>query len=1120
MKPIRIVLVAVVGLGIPFALRGAPEKAEVQVRLQEPWREGYQGEDVNGKHVIAMWTFDEAVGDEVKVIADVSGNNHSGKLLGAEINPDGKFGACLESFPGWPVIDERHAVMVKNHAALSPGGAFTVEMWIRPGEKMEGYSGAVLLDKKYVSDNDYKFSFGGAKEGDRRMLQVELGFGRKSVTWHSDRTSFETGKWRHVAFTYNGLGTVQFFVDGQYAGGETVDGLGGIAPGTKDLSIGDRYGSNYHGFPGCIDQVRLSSGILEFRPVQIERMSDRGNFLRMEKDAELRFRVTNLQRKALRQSEFAVTVGTQQGERHQLPELASGKFREISFPLDTRMRPDRYQVSAAFSAAGDVAFEVGESFPVSIVARKLPNEFPVVMWGGGLKELDRLKEIGFTHALGGRADYGKIWQAGEPGVPNEEQRLRETRQDLDRALAEGLTFASQSAPAVYLRSNEAYQRVDREGKPFKGQEDVCALFPEIQKFCYNVGVSMAGGYGDLPAYGGALLHTEVRGHSRPCFHKHDLEAFRIASGLEIPAEAHSQRGVDYRKLKDFPKDRVIADDDPIYTYYRWFWKTGDGWNQLNSELDRGLKTSKRSDFWTWYDPAVRVAATYGSGGDVDVLSQWTYSYPDPIRIGLATDELLTMAGGAAIKQDVMKMTQIIWYRSQTAPMPKKGKKGPEWQAAWEREQPEAAFITIPPMQLREAFWTKIARPIKGIMYHGWQSLVPTGTDGAYRYTHPETQYELARLIREVVQPLGPTLKTVPGVKSDIAFYENFASQMYAGRGTYGWNGGWTGDVYHLLMWAGLQPEVVYDETVVEQGLDGYKMLVMPDSDVVTRSVLEKIKAFQAQGGIVIGDANLTPALKPDIVLDLYKRTGLAAVDKAELQARAATLRATLTQGKYEPYLATSNPEVVPYRRRYAETDYVFLVNDHREPGDYVGHHGRVMENGLPSEARVSIRRESGFGYDLVSHQAVAFRREGDQLVLDVELGPGEGKMLMVTPVAIGGVRISPPESAMRGDRKSITIEVTDSDGKVVDAAIPLQIRVEDSEGRKAENSGYWTTEHGKVGVVIDVAPNDREGIWKVTARELASGHSSSVFFRVGEQPDSVNPGKLEKGAGNAVQPKG
>ena len=249
----------------------------------------------------------------------------------------------------------------------------------------------------------------------------------------------------------------------------------------------------------------------------------------------------------------------------------------------------------------------------------------------------------------------------------------------------------------------------------------------------------------IPAFAGALIHSEVRDQAYPCFHPHDLEAYRKFAGTEIPPQINSPNGVDYRKLADFPPSRVIPDDHPIYRYYRWYWKQGDGWNALNTAVHEGLKSTGGDQLWTFHDPAVRVAKVYGSGGAVDVLSQWTYSYPDPIRIGLATDELLAMAGGAATKQQVMKMTQIIWYRSQTAPQPKAGAAPVPFQAAWEQQQPDAPFITIAPMHLREAFWTKIARPIRGIMYHGWQSLVPCEPAGSYRFTHPQTQHELARL---------------------------------------------------------------------------------------------------------------------------------------------------------------------------------------------------------------------------------------------------------------------------------------------------------------------------------------------------------------------------------------
>ncbi len=120
------------------------------------------------------------------------------------------------------------------------------------------------------------------------------------------------------------------------------------------------------------------------------------------------------------------------------------------------------------------------------------------------------------------------------------------------------------------------------------------------------------------------------------------------------------------------------------------------------------------------------------------------------------------------------------------------------------------------------------------MYHGWPSLVPCEPGGAYCYTHPQTQHELARLIDEIVRPLGPTLLQVPGVKSDVAFLESFASQMFARRGTYGWGGSWVGDAYLVTLYAHLQPEIVYDQTVAGRALHHYRVFGMPKGDVLHR----------------------------------------------------------------------------------------------------------------------------------------------------------------------------------------------------------------------------------------------------------------------------------------------
>jgi hypothetical protein len=1092
------------------------------VRLCEPWKSDYVGDDATGKHVIALWKFDS------EKIEDASGRGHTGTLRGGKISPNGRFGSCLETFCGMPAEDKEHRALIENRPDLSPQGPFTLELWIKPKPELNAACpNTYLLDKKYVAHADYQLILGPPDSEGARILHVSLGFGATSDTWYAKPARFQPGRWYHVAFTYDGKGEGSFYLDGILWGSRRIEGRQSIVAGTHPLSIGDRIGSCYAGFPGFIDQARISGAVLEFRRARIEQMCDRACFVRMESPVSLRFDVTNLQRAPLVGAEVSISLDSSAAKTTKLAPLAPGTPVAVAYTLDTSLRPDAYHLTARLHVAGPEPYQTQEECSVRIAPRQPPHQFPVLMWGiwdprEVLKEMGRLKQIGFNHVLGLGADNREIWKVGKPTAAADAETVAQTKHLLDEALANDMTVVAALSPASTLAGQGEFQRVDRKGQPYKKEPDqigVCGLIPKIGEFCYNVGASVAQTYGRFPAFGAALLHTEVRDNDDLCFHKHDFEAFRKASGSDIPSEVVYHNGVDYHAIPGFPADRVISDNHPLYVFYRWFWKTGDGWNGLNTALHRGLKSTGRRDLWTFHDPAVRVPCVYGSGGEADVLSQWTYSYPNPMSLAVAADELLAMAGGAAGKQGVMKMTQIIWYRSQTAPIPKKPTDAPAYQARWEREQPAAEFITIAPMHLREAFWNKIARPIKGIMYHGWESLVPHEQPTGYCYTHPDTQHELARLIHEVVQPLGPTLLQTPAVKSDVAFLESFASEMFAGRTTYsysGWNRSWPGDAYHVLLYAHLQPEVVFDETITTRGLDGFRVLVMPDCDVITQSMAERIKIFQAKGGIVVGDDNLAAAIKPDIRLTPYQRTGRNDKDKAALQAIAAKLRRQLDQ-RYARPVDSSNPEVIPYLRRYHQTDYVFLVNDRREYGQYVGQHGLVMENGLPSQAVVAINRPSGFVYDLVGSRQVAARQVGGRLLVDADLDPCDGRLYMVSSQAVDRVRIWSPPTIARGAKATWRIAVLDPAGRPMEAIVPLRVTIRDSESRAAEFSGSYAAVDGKAEISLDIASNDPMGMWQIEVCELASRRTAVQRFRV-PGPEPWPPVPTSKDRSNPAQP--
>ena len=88
------------------------------------------------------------------------------------------------------------------------------------------------------------------------------------------------------------------------------------------------------------------------------------------------------------------------------------------------------------------------------------------------------------------------------------------------------------------------------------------------------------------------------------------------------------------------------------------------------------------NFRTIHDPAVRVPPIWGSGGEVDVISHWTYAYPEPMRIAVTTMQTRAMAEGRK-GQEVMNMTQLFGYRQVLAPSSVKK----SFTAQWEKDKP-------------------------------------------------------------------------------------------------------------------------------------------------------------------------------------------------------------------------------------------------------------------------------------------------------------------------------------------------------------------------------------------------------------------------------------------------
>jgi hypothetical protein len=844
----------------------------------------------------------------------------------------------------------------------------------------------------------------------------------------------------------------------------------------------------YNGLPAFLAQVRIVKGLpamLKLIGIEIRHPYQRTAFERMEQNQSVMVKLTNLGDRSI--DETTITVDDGLETRNIFVGKLADQPRELAFalPCSGKAGTYRFAVNAHGQADGDGVSGDGD-FSYTICNR-LPEFMPVVMWGGA--SFDQMKEVGFTHSLHWMDHLDmQAWQAGEPlGFS---PRFDEMRVTLNKALEQGLRVMGKMAPGGYFKSQKAYEEIrqpylcqDRQGKPLKA---VDFLLPRVQQFGFDAGRTIANNVGMFPSVDIVLADSEFRDSSVLSFREEDRAAFQAYSGYDIPESVRSKTGVKYDRIDGFPHDRVIPDDDPVLTYYRWLWGGGDGYAGFLTQDWRGL-TTEGSNIRVLWDPVVRCASKWGSGGQVDLIGHWTYVYPDPLVMGLATDEVFAMWKGGPPHQQPTKMTQIIWYRSgTTGPLPEDKNK---W-ADWEKRLPEARFITIPPDMLEIAFWQKIARPVRAIMYHGAGSLWDKGKPGGYDFTNPDTAPRLADLVDTVIKPLGPMLLNVPDRPARVAMLESFASQMFYGGITYGSMRGPVGRMHGVLTRAHLQPEIIYDETIIRDGLDQFEVLAMPGCAVLTESVANAIREWQDRGGIIVGDEVLAPAISPDIIIRQVQTD-----DKDESIEKANQLRTELGDA-FIPYADADTADAVLRVRSFGTTDYLFALNDHRTYGNYVGQYGRVMEKGLPTQARVTVQRLNGTVYDLRESTAVDAESTDGRLQIPVELGPGQGRVFMITERPIADVLATGPARTARAASIPITVTVRDDQKRAIGAVVPVRLDVADANGQPAEHSGWYAAQNGVLSLTLDIAPNDVVGTWTVTARELASGKTATKTFQV------------------------
>lgn len=661
-----------------------------------------------------------------------------------------------------------------------------------------------------------------------------------------------------------------------------------------------------------------------------------------------------------------------------------------------------------------------------------------------------------------------------------DQKSAATRKrSMDRILADGCDYMEQLAFQQHKVFLKKYPRLLKDGSSHLRGADIG--WSEAMAAALKGAKVTAESIGRHPACIGIEPSSEVRDHSCPSSREYFARKYMEEMGEPVPPEVENGRvAPHYLRISDFPASRIVDEDYRLMKFYRWFWKTGDGWNDYQTNVRDVFVQTLGRPLMSMYDPAVRTPPIWGSGGDLTHNNQWTYPTPEPYNVHYVISEQQAMARGVR-GQKVVSMVQGISYRSRLAP---KGVKV-ENEPAWVADRPNAVYITTPPDIIREALWACFAHQMDGVGVFAWRSLFDAAgprmgkfakdkNAAEYQFTNPETIHVISNVFNTVGKPLGPLFRALPERAPEVAVLESYASTFFANRGSWGWDGfifqfGIMADTAHL------QPYVIYEEEIARDGIPPtVKVICAPHCDVLTRKTYDALLKFQREGGIIVGDAHLVPGILPDIEVKPFSRTWKdGASDNAALHKAAAELKASLAPF-YRPPADSDNEDFITFVRTYRSSDYLFVLNDKRTFGDYVGQWKMVMEQGCPNSGTVTLRRQAGAVYDLVRHAKIPHRvLPSGETEVSLDYATNDGKCLLFTAKPL-----SPLSVSVDGGRIRVS-------GKDTDVMVPIEIRVGGEQPRFAvvrDGSYCWDCPYpieGAVqvvnladGTVVKASPTD------------------------------------------------
>ena len=284
-------------------------------------------------------------------------------------------------------------------------------------------------------------------------------------------------------------------------------------------------------------------------------------------------------------------------------------------------------------------------------------------------------------------------------------------------------------------------------------------------------------------------------------------------------------------------------------------------------------------------------------------------------------------------------------------------------------------------------------------------------------------------------------------------------------------------------------------------LDRYKVVVVPSAWCLAKDVHAALVRFASQGGKVLVDKVMRATIPGAVVLDIDRQLPPRADVEKHLGGWLRRYRDA------HPGWATVTPTEQVYTtvREADGVRYLFVVNDHREPGPQYkrfkvtfnvgGRTEPLRDRGLPLEAKITLPA-GGVVYDVLAHAPVATTRVGARRQFTTRLAPGWAGVYAVLPRPIATVTATGAKATPPGSLMPIRIDVLDDRGKPAPGRQMVEVSVTSPKGPWQGVARYHRVKAGRLVLPLRLSLSAPKGTWQVRVLEWVSGKRAAHAFTV------------------------